>query len=140
MSGQIRELEVFPPKTSRSSHLLGGCPRVQLVIDLNLDVVLLFLTQAFTFQDAQFEAAIRSAPVFGQHEGLFETLNPFVPLLGILAGEVPRGARRRVRDLEPSILADNGRMNRLNGNVLSVQMKPIDEILENRRKYFLKNY
>ena len=46
--------------------------------------------------------------------------------------KLPGSASRRVSDLEPCVLAYNGRMDRLYGYVLGIQVQPLNQALEKK--------
>ena len=49
--------------------------------------------------------------------------------------KLPGSASRRVSDLEPCVLAYNGRMDRLYGYVLGIQVQPLYQALENKNNH-----
>ena len=50
-------------------------------------------------------------------------------LPGVLAGEVSRGSRGGVGDLEPGVLPDDGGVHRLDRDVLRVQVQAVHQAL-----------
>ena len=49
-----------------------------------------------------------------------------------VACKLPGGASRRVSDLEPCVLAYDGRMDRLYGDVLGIQVQPLNQALKRK--------
>lgn len=133
---QVFELELLAPEAaSEVAQLFRGRPGVQLVVNQDFDVILLLLVgQAFRLQDVQPKSVFHSPPVLVPHQGLLEALHPLVPFPGALAGEVPGGAAGGVGYLKPGVLPDNGRMNRLDRDLVGVKVQPFDEALKDEKK------
>ena len=92
-----------------------------------------FLT--FDLKYVQFQTVVSSSSIFVQHQGLFEAWNPLITFFGGLTAEISGCARSCVRDLKPGVLTDNRGVHRLDGNVLGVQLKTLNETLENKENH-----
>ena len=112
------------------AHLFRRRAGVQLVIDQNLHVVFFLVAQAFDLQHIQLQRIVRSTSVFVQHERFLQAGNPLVTFFAGLTTEISSGSRTCVRDLEPSVLTDDGGMHRLNSDVLGVQLETLDQALK----------
>ena len=97
---------------------------------LCLKIPSFFLT--FDLKYVQFQTVVSPSSIFVQHQGLFEAWNPLITFFGGLTAEISGCARCCVRDLKPGVLTDNRGVHRLDGNVLSVQLKTFNETLENK--------
>ena len=92
-----------------------------------------FLT--FDLKYVQFQTVVSSSSIFVQHQGLFEAWNPLITFFGGLTAEISGCARSCVRDLKPGVLTNNRGVHRLDGNVLGVQLKTLNETLENKENH-----
>ena len=93
-----------------------------------------FLT--FDLKYVQFQTVVSPSSIFVQHQGLFEAWNPLITFFGGLTAEISGCARSCVRDLKPGVLTDNRGVHRLDGNVLGIQLKTLNETLENKENLY----